>query len=172
MCMVFYIINYFKINKCYTSTDIDPKTPIPPCVMASSAIELQLGYSGFYWPHMRKQTQTNVPMIFACRAVFHACFSSRSDHSTCVPYESRFILIAGNTQIPPIRAPCQDKDGPCSGILVLYLWVHHTCVVFCADIVNKQNSVLIKTHHLQYLSANVSAKLTGSLYTNVMWYKW
>ena len=45
--------------------------------MALSAMELQLGDSGFYRPHGNKHKQSS-SMIFVHLVVFHACLSSHS----------------------------------------------------------------------------------------------
>ena len=69
----------------------------------------------------RKQ---NASTVFACCAAFHTCLFSRSDRSTYAPDES---------QIPPIRAPCQDKNGvwdlPCISVDP----IHHSLRPLCTS---------------------------------------
>ena len=77
------------------------------------------GYSGFRRPRTQKQMRTNVSTIFAHRAGFHACLSSRSDPNTYATNESSLIVV--KTRIPPIGAPCWDTDGAGSGISGLYV---------------------------------------------------
>ena len=58
----------------------DPRPRIPPRVMVSSAMGFKLGVFGFL---PTTHTKTNTSMIFAHRAVFQACLSSRSKCNRC-----------------------------------------------------------------------------------------
>ena len=67
------------------------------------------------------------------------------------------ILIAGETQIPPIGTPCRDKDGTGYGILGLYLWLK--CRYFTVDLYRFQMKLLIEaillenhTPHMELIS--------------------
>ena len=61
----------------------DPSPLIPPRVMASSAMGHKLGVFGVFAAHTRgNKHKQNASMLFTCRAVFHACLSSRSDCNT------------------------------------------------------------------------------------------
>ena len=78
----------------------------------------QIGDLRVFADHTRK---TNAPTIFARRAVFYVCLSSRSDCSRCRwqsihTWRTTVILITGKTWRPPIWAPCWNKYGAASGI--------------------------------------------------------
>ena len=77
----------------YSATDIDrdPRTPIPPCVMASSAMELQLEVFEFCDHTCRSKRKQNASMIFAHCATFHTCLFPHSDCSTYAPEESQLF---------------------------------------------------------------------------------
>ena len=95
-----------KNNFCTPSTDIE-KRSIPPHVMALSVMESQLGIQVLLISHTQKQTQH---------------FMLRPQYIRTWPI--KVILTKGKTQILPIWATCQDKDGAGSGISGLYLWSH------------------------------------------------
>ena len=63
----------------------DPRTSIPLRVMASSAMELQLGVLEFlltrYSETSSNNLKQNASTIFVRRAAFHACLPSRSARS-------------------------------------------------------------------------------------------
>ena len=105
----------------------DPRPPIPPRVMASSAMGLIWGSPGFCWPVTRKQKcKTNAFTIFVHRTAF--C-------TVCL--HSQMAVIAGNmythltnygyfdygkTPKTPNSAPWQGQKGAGSGISGVYLW--------------------------------------------------
>ena len=70
----------------------DPRTPIPPHVMASSAMELKLGIQVFAAHSHGNKCKQNASMIFARCGAFHTCLSSRSDHSTYIHLTQLFWL--------------------------------------------------------------------------------
>ena len=99
----------------------DPRTPIPPHVMGSSAMELQSRYSCFCQPHTQKQTQTkcvhNLCTPYSVSCVF--IFTLRVQH--ILTYRITVIVIARKTRILSIGAPCWDKW--CRfWVSGLYLW--------------------------------------------------
>ena len=102
----------------------DPRTPTPPRVMASSAMELQLGVFGVFADHTRRnKRKQNGSTIFAhCAALYASCSDRTEDAGSKRTWRTRVILISGKTWKPPIWAPCRDKDGTGSGISGLYLW--------------------------------------------------
>ena len=129
-------ILFLSCIKMHISTDIErrSRTPIPLHVMASLAIELQLGYSGFCQPHMWKQTQSKC--IHGLRAPYGisrvSIFMLRPQYIRT--WRITVILIVGKTRIPLLWAPCWNKDGIDSGISGVYLgmhprasvgWLHH-----------------------------------------------
>ena len=57
----------------------DPRSPIPPCVMAPSAIGLKLGVVRSLLTTRAKQMRPQ----FVCCVKFYACSSSHSDRSRC-----------------------------------------------------------------------------------------
>ena len=99
ICIVLLIweikLNEIKLNE---------TTPILPCAMASSAMEVQLGVFGFLLTaHAEKKNtcKQNAPTIFACCVVFHTCLSSCSDRSTYVPDESQLKKKPKYPQLEP-----------------------------------------------------------------------
>ena len=68
--------------------------------------------------HKHKQ---NASTIFARRLGFYVCLSSCSNCSTYLSWGIMVILIARKTRIPPIWAPCRDKNGADSGISLVHL---------------------------------------------------
>ena len=90
----------------------DPRLRLPPREIASSAMRLKLGYVGF----CRKHTQKRMRPQPLCAV--SACVYLHTDIRT---WRTTVILITGETRIPPIWAPCQDKNGTGSGISLVYL---------------------------------------------------
>ena len=115
----------------------DPRTPIPPRVKVLSAMELHLGYSGFCWPQVLKQTQRNSSMIFECCAAFHTCLSSRSDCSTYAPDESRLFWSQEKPEYPQFEPHARIKMAQVLGSLVYIcgwislVWNNYSWFVFC-----------------------------------------
>ena len=69
----------------------------------------------------------NASTIFVRHVAFHACLLSCSERSAYnAPDESRLFWSWEKPRIPPIWAPCRDKDGTGSGISGLYLQHCHT----------------------------------------------
>ena len=64
--------------------------------MASIAMGLNLGSSGFCRQHTKNKGKTNTPTIFVCRVAFYACLPSLADRSRCRWYT---YLSTGKTQI-------------------------------------------------------------------------
>ena len=107
-----------------------PGPPVPPSVMVSSATELQLEvFWVFANVHSNKRT-LKVSTIFARHAAFHACLSSRSDHSRCSWHTHQTnsgYFDHGKTQTSPTGAPCRKENGTDSWISGLNLWYWYSC---------------------------------------------
>ena len=90
--------------------------------MASSDMELQLGVFGFCWPHTRKQTWTKCgrDLRAPCGILRVFIFMLRSQYTRT--WQNHGYFDRGKTWIPPIGAPCRNKDGTGSGISGAYLW--------------------------------------------------
>ena len=73
--------------------------PILPSLIASSAMELQWGYSSFCIPRRNKRKQ-NTSTIFVHHAAFHTCVSSCSACSICAPDESRLFWSREKPKYP------------------------------------------------------------------------
>ena len=96
--------------------------------MALWAMELQFGVFEFLPTTRGNKRKQNASMISAYCAAFHTCLFSCSDRSTWAPDESRFFfLYVRKTRIPPIWAPCRNKDDAGSGISGVYLWQSLCC---------------------------------------------
>ena len=102
----------------------DPRPHIPSCEIASSAMGLKLGYSGFCWPHTQKHMQTkyvhDLRVLCGISCVF--IFMLRPQYIRIWP--NAVILIVGNPHTPNL-SPCQDKNGAGSGISLVYVWCIH-----------------------------------------------
>ena len=87
--------------------------------MALSAIGAWIGGLRVFANHTRKNKhKTDAPMIFASRAAFNVCLSSRSGHSRCrwhthLMNHGYFDFRKNPKTPPPIWAPCRDKN--CAG---------------------------------------------------------
>ena len=103
----------------------DPRPPIPPLAMASSAMA-QIGGLRVFADHRREnKCKTNAPTIFASPAAFYAYLSSCSDRSRRIWHThltNYGYFDYGKTQRPPIWAPCRNKDAQALGSL-LYICV-------------------------------------------------
>ena len=117
------LFNYLWNSKIYKG---DPRPRIPSRVMASSAMGLKLGSSGFL---PTTHTKTNAIQMhprsshavqrFMC-VYIHA--QTAVDAGDIRTWRITVILITGITQRPPIWAPCRDKNGAGFGISLEYLW--------------------------------------------------
>ena len=95
-------------------------------------MEVQLGVFGVLpITHTQKQMQTKciqnlrAPCGISCMFIF----TLRPQYIRT--WRIMIILIVGKTRIPPIGAPCLDKDGAGSGISGLYLWSVHIFETIC-----------------------------------------
>ena len=104
----------------------DPRPCIPPHVMVLSVMGLKLGYSDFCRPHM--QNANEMCPRSSC-GVSHVFIVMLRPHYIRIWWIT-VILIVGKTRIPPIGAPCRDKNGAGSGISLVYLW-HSLYWVWC-----------------------------------------
>ena len=119
---------------------------------SSAMMELQLGVFRFFSDHThRKQMQTkcvhNLRVPCSISRVF--IFTLRQQHIRI--WRIKVILIAGKTRIPPIGAPCRDKDGASTGISGLNLWLYARNQNPCLSVpVEKQIFLPNKslTHHV------------------------
>ena len=105
----------------------DPRTPIPPCVMASSAMELQLGVFRFL---------PTTPMEI----------NAKKMRTRYAPDESRLFWAEkwwGKSEYPN-WSPCWDNDGAESGISGLYLWLWHIIIYMI------QSCQLVRSWHILY----------------------
>ena len=91
--------------------------------MASSSMELRLGYLGFYRP-LAKQNANKMHPRSSRHAVLHACLSSCSDPSNTLQTNHGFFDREKNLNTQ-IGAHAKIKDGTGSGISGLYLWGYH-----------------------------------------------
>ena len=136
--------------------------PLYSCVMASSAMEFQLGvYSVFVDYTCRNKRKQIAPTICALRVAFHACLSFSSDSSTYAPDESWLFWSWEKNWIPKTGAP----NGARSGISGLYLWYNLKSAVmsmwFHSDSV-KTLSWIIFMHDLYRTSCKVCTDLTAN----------
>ena len=123
----------------FSSTDKgDPRTFIPPCVMAWSAMELQLGVFGFL-PTTHTETNTNKMCPRSSRAVRR--FTHVYVHAQITVHAhlaNHSYFDRGKNLNTPIGAPCLDEDGAGSGISTLFKI--HTPLVRCGSQIRLQLS--------------------------------
>ena len=94
----------------------DPRTPIPPRVMAPSAMELQL--RSLQTTHKGNKRKQNASTTFACHTAFYACFSSRLDRSTYAPDESWLFWSQEKPEYPKLEPHAGEKMAQVLGSLV------------------------------------------------------
>ena len=122
------------VDRCVANPYIytgDPRPPIPPRVMASSAMGLKLGVFGFL-PTTHAKTHAKQMRPWSLHAVRHftrVYLHTRTvvDAGDICTWWTTFILITGKTWRPLIWAPCRIQDGAGSGISRVYLWANPTC---------------------------------------------
>ena len=107
----------------------DPKPPIPPRVMATSAMWLKFGF--LPTKHAKTNTIQNASMIFASHVTFYYLYiffylyaKTPVGADDIRIWRTMVDLITGKTQRPPIWAPCRNQDGAGSGISRVYLWLN------------------------------------------------
>ena len=76
---------YSLLHTSHRTTGIqrDPRPPIPPCVMVSSAWGSSWGLRVFADHTGKNKRKTNASTISAHHAAFHVCLSAPSDRSRC-----------------------------------------------------------------------------------------
>ena len=95
------------------------KLPIPPHVMASSAMGLNLGVFGVFADHTHTQRNTKQMHSRSCRGAFY--LSSRSNCKTCIviyTWRTTVILITGKPEDPQIQPHAGIKMAQVLGSLV------------------------------------------------------
>ena len=95
------------------------RLPIPPHVLASSAMGLNLGVFGFLPTAHAKANAKQMRSRSLC-----ALWLLMRDWILCFTLRPQ---TAGNTQRPPNWAPCRDQDAAGSGISGKYLWLVEIC---------------------------------------------
>ena len=128
----------------------DPR-PIPPRVMASSAMRVQLGGLRVFADRTRKnksKTKCVHDLLTSCSGLRLFDFMLRSQYMQ-VTYASdkpQLFWLWENLKTPN-AAPCQDQDGPGSWISGVYLWFSSTCrMLSWGDNLHENNSQFIKVH--------------------------
>ena len=135
----------------------DPRPHIPPCVIASSAMGLKLEvfrYLSTTHAKKKEKEKKNVKQIcprslcivrrFTCVYLHAQTTVDAGDRRT---WQTSVILIAGKTWRSPIWAPCQFKNGACSGDLPCMSMDSHL-ILLAAWKKQKKNNVHIFSNSL------------------------
>ena len=132
-----------KVPLCTATTDIEKRSQnsyISPCngvISHGAPIE---GIPSFCQPHTQKQMQTKCVHDLRVPCSISRLFTFTLRPQYIRTWRITVILIAEKTWIPPIWAPCWDKDGTGSGTSGLYLWLPLKLIQFFTH-VNKSNDV-------------------------------
>ena len=129
----------------------------------------QIGGLRVFADHTCKNKRTH--NLRALYGVLRVCLSLPSDRSWC-RWRTAGILITGNTQRPPIWAPCRNQDGAGSGISGIYLWEfdnNNKCKCMYAYVRNAQIASRVNTreklHCVSVTSADATRSTDADIYT-------
>ena len=106
----------------------DPRSRIPPLVMALSAMGLKLVVFGFLPTTHAKTEAKQMCSLNLCAPCSVLCMLNYLHAQTVVDVGDIYnrgttvILITGKIRRLPIWVPCRDKNGAGCGISLVYLW--------------------------------------------------